>query len=119
MTRYAVPEKNRFHWLALATGPDGKSTGVTAMQCECVKLVKDKIDGKLREQMHEGSTGLHWDFPQLRIGLTNEGVITMPVLDIKGEFQAPKKAGGFKRVKVDTFLAATYCPILRHEMQSE
>jgi hypothetical protein len=25
MTRYAMPAKNRFHWLALATGPDRKS----------------------------------------------------------------------------------------------
>ncbi|WP_122425133.1 hypothetical protein [Pseudomonas viridiflava] len=80
------------------------------MQCECVTRVKERIDGKLREQMPEGANSLEWSFPQIRFGLTNDGVVHLPVFDIKGEFQAPKKAGGFKRVKVDTFLAATYCP---------
>ena len=28
MTRYAVPAETRFHWLALETGPDGKSTAL-------------------------------------------------------------------------------------------
>lgn len=80
------------------------------MQCECLKRVKEQIDGKLREKMPEGAIDLEWDFPQIRMGMTADGVTTMPVFDIKGEFQARKKVGGFKRVKVDTFLAATYCP---------
>jgi hypothetical protein len=34
MTRYAVPAETRFHWLALATGPDGKSTEGKTMATE-------------------------------------------------------------------------------------
>ncbi|EKT4479449.1 hypothetical protein QEL91_005200 [Pseudomonas putida] len=80
------------------------------MQCECYSRVKKLIDEKIREQMPEGSHGLDFDFPSIRIGLTENGLVTMPVFDIKGEYQAPKKAGGFRRVKVDTYIASTYCP---------
>lgn len=80
------------------------------MQCECVERVRGLIDGKVRESMPNGSKDLSWDFTSIRMGLTDDGIIYMPVFDIKGGYQAPKKAGGFKRVKVDTFIAATYCP---------
>lgn len=80
------------------------------MQCECYSRVKNLIEEKIREQMPEGSQGLEFDFPSIRIGLTDKGLITMPVFDIKGEYQAPKKAGGFRKVKIDTFIASTYCP---------
>jgi hypothetical protein len=80
------------------------------MQCECYSRVKNLIEGKIQEQMPKGSQGLEFDFPSIRIGLTDKGLVTMPVFDIKGEYQAPKKAGGFRKVKIDTYIASTYCP---------
>jgi hypothetical protein len=80
------------------------------MQCECVTRVRGLIEKRIKESMPEGSTGLDWDFPAIRMGLTDSGIVYMPVFDIKGEYQAPKKSGGMKKVKVDTFIASTYCP---------
>ncbi|ABY97633.1 hypothetical protein HMH05_26040 [Pseudomonas sp. SbB1] len=80
------------------------------MQCECYSRVKNLVEERIREQMPDGSHGLEFDFPSIRIGLTDDGLVTMPVFDIKGEYQAPKKAGGFRRVKIDTYIASTYCP---------
>lgn len=72
----------------------------------CKKL----IGKKLQEQIPEGSQGLEFEFPSIRIGLTDKGLVSIPVFDIKGEYQAPKKAGGFRRIKIDTYIASTYCP---------
>lgn len=80
------------------------------MQCDCYQRVKNLIEVRIRERMPEGSQGLEFDFPSIRIGLTNKGLVTMPLFDIKGEYQTPKKAGGFRKVKIDTYIASTFCP---------
>lgn len=80
------------------------------MQCECYERVKNLIGEKIREQMPTGSQGLEFEFPSIRIGFTDKGLVRMPVFDIRGEYQAPKKAGGFKRVKIDTYITSTFCP---------
>nr|NLU60015.1 hypothetical protein [Pseudomonas sp. BIGb0427] len=69
--------------------------------------------------MPEGSRGLEFDLPSIRIGFTDKGLATMPVVDIKGEYQAPKKAGGFRKVKIDTYIASTYCPFCGVKCKSD
>lgn len=81
------------------------------MQCECLTTVKEKLKTRIESKMPEGSRDLSFAFAQQQIGLDNDmNMYSMIALDIKGDYQAPKKGGGFKRVKINTFVSATYCP---------
>lgn len=81
------------------------------MNCDCISDVELKIKSRIEQKMPDGSRSLELNFPQFRFGMTDRmDLVRIISLDVKGQYQAPKKSGGMKRVKVDTFIAATYCP---------
>lgn len=79
-------------------------------QCNCEKVFLDKISEHIKAKLPDGSERFDIAMPQYKFSLTNEGIKSLVVIDVKGEYYAPKKAGGFKRVKVDTFISCNYCP---------
>lgn len=79
-------------------------------QCNCNKIYLDKVREHILAKAPEGSERLDISIPQYKFMLSENGVKHMPAMDVSGEYFAPKKAGGFKRVKVGTFISCNYCP---------
>lgn len=79
-------------------------------QCNCNKIYLDKVREHILAKAPEGSERLDIAMPQYKFAFTENGLKDLAVMDVKGEYFAPKKAGGFKRVKVDTYITCNYCP---------
>jgi hypothetical protein len=79
-------------------------------QCNCNSVFLDKVKEHIKAKAPNGSERLDISMPQVRFAFTDKGLKDLVVMDVKGEYFTPKKAGGFKRVKVDTFISANYCP---------
>lgn len=79
-------------------------------QCNCNKIYLDKVREHINANAPEGSERLDISMPQYKFAFTEKGLKDLAVMDVKGEYFAPKKAGGFKRVKVDTYITCNYCP---------
>ncbi|GFM49002.1 hypothetical protein K5D38_04920 [Pseudomonas cichorii] len=58
----------------------------------------------------QGSEGLDIELRGYGMSIGRDGVKWIFKVDVKGEYKAPKKAGGMKSVKVKTFIAANFCP---------
>ena len=80
------------------------------IQCNCNKIYLDKVREHINANAPEGSERLDISMPQYKFAFTEKGLKDLAVMDVKGEYFAPKKAGGFKRVKVDTYITCNYCP---------
>lgn len=79
-------------------------------QCNCNKVYLEKVVEHIKAKAPEGSERFDLALPQYKFAFTENGLKDLAVVDVKGEYYAPKKAGGFKRVKVDTFISCNYCP---------
>jgi hypothetical protein len=79
-------------------------------QCDCNKVYLAKVKEHIQAKAPEGSERLDISMPQVKFAFTDMGLKNLVVIDVKGEYFAPKKTGGFKRVKVDTFISCNYCP---------
>lgn len=80
------------------------------MQCDC----KDKYLGAVKEHVvaraPQGSEGFDIELSGYGMTFGGDGVNWLFKVDVKGEYKAPKKTGGMKSVKVNTFIAANFCP---------
>lgn len=80
------------------------------MRCECKDKYLEAIKERVVDSAPEGSQGFDINLSGYGMTFGSDGVKWLFKIDVKGEYKAPKKAGGFKAVKVNTFLAANYCP---------
>lgn len=90
-----------------------------AKPCNCNKIYLEKIKDHIQSKAPDDSERLDVSFPQVKFTFTENGLKDLVVMDVKGEYFAPKKAGGFKRVKVDTFISANYCPFCGISLKEE
>jgi hypothetical protein len=88
-------------------------------QCECAKTYLNKVKEHIQTKAPEGTERIDISMPQSRFSLTTNGIKTIMVMDVKGEYFSPKKTGGFKRVKVDTFISCNYCPFCGVSLKEE
>ena len=80
------------------------------MQCDCKDKYLEAVRKHVVARAPEDSEGFDIELAGYGMTFSGDGVKWIFKVDAKGEYKAPKKAGGFKRVKVDTFIAANYCP---------
>jgi len=80
------------------------------MTCDCYGEVKKKLVTHFTEKAPAGSTPVEVTVEGYLFGLTDSGVSHASSNTVKVAYQAPKKAGGMKNVKISTFVRATFCP---------
>lgn len=87
-----------------------KSTEGKNMQCDCKEKYLEAVKEHVVAAAPAGSEGFDIELGGYGMAFGSDGVKWLFKIDVKGEYKAPKKAGGMKTVKVNTFLAANYCP---------
>lgn len=80
------------------------------MTCNCHTEVKGKLFAHFSAKMPEGSEKLELELQGYMFGITDDGITHRATSPVKGSYMTPKKGGGMKRVAVNTFVRATYCP---------
>ncbi|WP_162996116.1 hypothetical protein [Pseudomonas putida] len=114
MSARRFAEQYRFHWLALATGPDGKSTALEGktMSCTCisdaVKLVTDQL---AEEAPGSGPFYMRAEGHNLSLNIETGNAMRRFCVEVTGHYMAPKKTGGMKRVNKTVSVVANYCPL--------
>jgi hypothetical protein len=87
-----------------------KSMGGTTMQCDCKDKYLEAVKKHVVAQAPQGSEGFDIELAGYGMTFGGDGVNWIFKVDVKGEYKAPKKAGGMKSVKVNTFISANFCP---------
>lgn len=78
--------------------------------CDCYSDTKKKLAEHFAAKMPAGSEKLEFEIQGYLFGITDSGVTHRSSNAVKGSYMAPKKAGGMKRVTVNTFIRASFCP---------
>jgi hypothetical protein len=78
--------------------------------CDCYEMTKAKIIEHYQAALPEGATGLEVEVGGYLFGLAGGDVTHRSSNPITIQYQAPKKAGGMKKVSQKSFIRATYCP---------
>lgn len=78
--------------------------------CNCYDEMKQKLTEHLAAKMPEGSEKLDIEIQGYLFGITDAGVTHRSSNAVKGSYMAPKKSGGMKRVAINSYIRASYCP---------
>lgn len=81
------------------------------MKCECKKSYEKKIAEKLTAQLPDGHKDFNGELSCYGFGFDDQNnLMTALMIPYKGSVMIPKKSGGMKKQKIDTFLKASFCP---------
>ena len=78
--------------------------------CNCHAESEKRLREHVEKQLPAGATGLSVELQGYVFGMNDDGVSHRAACPVEIEYQAPKRAGGMKRMKQKTFLRATFCP---------
>jgi hypothetical protein len=86
--------------------------------CDCYGDMKNKLVEHLSAKMPEGSEKLDIEIQGYLFGVTVDNSITHRSSNaVKGSYMTPKKGGGMKRVSINTYIRASYCPFCGESYQ--
>jgi len=81
------------------------------MTCNCYSDVTERLTTHYRETLPDGSLYVAVDLGGYVFGITTDGGVThRAACAATVTYEAPKKAGGLKRVKKTVQMRATFCP---------
>jgi hypothetical protein len=79
--------------------------------CDCYSQVKQKLFDWAKKNQPEGSTEPEIELQGYLFAFGGaEGVTHRSSNSVRVQYQAPKRAGGMKKVVQNTFVRAGYCP---------
>jgi hypothetical protein len=78
--------------------------------CNCYEAIKEKLVEQARSKAPAGAVDISVDFGGYVFGLIGNGVTHRSANEITVRYQAPKKAGGLKKVTNKFKLFASHCP---------
>jgi len=88
------------------------------MSCDCYGRVKENLSKHFQDKAPAGSANFEIEVEGYVFGISDEGVTHRAATNVKVRYQAPKKAGGVKKVTQSTFVRATFCPFCGLNYQS-
>ncbi len=81
------------------------------MQCDCQTKVADKLAEHAKAKLPEGFKDFDAKLQGYGFAMAGNQLTSPFMIKLLGEAWVPKKNGdGFKRQKIDTFVAANFCP---------
>ncbi|SDJ89224.1 hypothetical protein [Billgrantia gudaonensis] len=81
------------------------------MQCECRAEIETAIRDHVEKTLPEGFQDYDAKLQGYGFALSGSQLTAPFFIEYKGEVQVPKKSGGgMKKQKIDTRIAAKYCP---------
>jgi hypothetical protein len=79
--------------------------------CNCYTEITETLLDHVRKNAPEGSEKFDVRLEGYLFGVKDDGGMThRSSNNVKGSYMAPKKSGGMKRVPVNTFVRASFCP---------
>lgn len=80
--------------------------------CDCYETTKKRLVDHMTKQLPEGAQEMDLELQGYLFGFGDHGMTHRSSNAVKVTYMAPKKskAGGMKRVVVNTFIRATFCP---------
>lgn len=86
--------------------------------CNCHSEVTEKLKGRVSKQLPTGATGLDLEM-QGYVFVFGAGVSHKAAHNVRIEYQAPKKAGGMKKVVQNMNMIATFCPFCGEKYEKD
>lgn len=80
------------------------------MKCECKKVLEAKLEEHVKKALPEGFERHRADLEGFGLGIVGDSMVLQLAIPYTGDVLVPKKAGGLKKQKINTFVVASYCP---------
>nr|WP_067285789.1 hypothetical protein [Marinobacterium profundum] len=80
------------------------------MNCECKTEFEAKLAERMKADLPEGHADYKAELDNYTLGISDAGLRLEMIIPYKGRVQVPKKAGGLKTQKIDTWIKAAFCP---------